>query len=96
MKFEWDSAKAESNLKKHGVAFEDAAQVFFDPLAITECDRVVEGEYRWKTLGTVDGCLLLLVAHTIRDESNVEIIRIISARQAEPKERKHYERNNTI
>ena len=96
-RYEWDSAKAESNLKKHGIAFEDAAQVFADPFAVAEQDRIENGEYRWQTLGTVDGCLLLLVAHTIRDDvEGTEIIRIISARRAVPRERRRYERNRSL
>ena len=53
-------------------------------------------EYCWKTLGLVEGYLLLLVAHTVLgDTDGTEIIRIISARQAEPKERKRYEQNHS-
>ena len=93
-RFEWDAAKAQSNLKKHRVSFEVAARVFADPFAMVEQDRVENGERRWQTLGIVDGYLLLLVAHTVRDdEDGTEIIRIISARRAEPKERKRYEQN---
>lgn len=55
------------------------------------------GEYRWQTLGWVEGHLLLLVAHTVRDdEDGTEIIRIISARRAEPKERTRYEKNRSL
>lgn len=96
MRFEWDSAKAESNLRKHRVSFETAIRVFADPFAIVEQDRIENGEYRWKTLGLVEGYLLLLVAHTVLgDTDGTEIIRIISARQAEPKERKRYEQNHS-
>ena len=76
--------------------FETATRVFLDPFAVVEQDRIENGEYRWQTLGTVDGCLLLLVAHTIRDENGTEVIRIISARNAEPKERRRYERNRSL
>lgn len=97
IKFEWDSAKAESNLKKHRVGFETAIRAFADPFALVEQDRIEGSEYRWQTLGIVDGYLLLLVAHTIRDdEEGTEIIRIISARRAAPKERKHYEQNCSL
>jgi uncharacterized protein len=93
-KFEWDQAKAQSNLKKHRVSFEMATRVFADPFALVEQDRIEHGERRWQTLGTVEGHLLLLVAHTVRDdEDGTELIRIISARRAEPKERKHYAQN---
>jgi len=62
--FEWDEAKAKSNYCKHGVSFKVATQVFDDPLCRTEQDRIEGGEYRWQTLGMVNGCLLLMVAHT--------------------------------
>jgi uncharacterized DUF497 family protein len=94
IEFEWDQAKAKANKKKHGVSFEIACRVFADPFALVEQDRFVEGEYRWQTLGMVEGYLLLLVAHTVRDENGSEIIRIISARRASRRERKRYEQEN--
>ena len=97
IRFEWDLAKAASNLRKHCVSFETAARVFADPFAVVEQDRIENGEYRWQTLGMVDGQLLLLVAHTVRDdEDGIEVVRIISARRAEPKERKRYEQNVSL
>jgi uncharacterized DUF497 family protein len=94
-RFEWDPAKAASNLRKHRVSFETAIRAFADPFALTDPDRIKDGEQRWQTLGVVDGYYLLLVAHTIRDEDEdgqlVEIIRIISAREADRKERRRYE-----
>ncbi|MDD5469104.1 MAG: BrnT family toxin [Anaerolineales bacterium] len=93
-RFEWDPVKAESNLRKHRVSFATATRAFADPFAVVEQDRIENGEHRWQTLGCVDGRLLLLVAHTVRDdEDGTEVIRIISARRAEPKERKRYEQN---
>lgn len=57
-------------------------------------DRIEDGELRWQTLGIVGGFVLLLVAHTIRDEeSGVEVIRVISARRADRREKKIYEQN---
>jgi len=91
VRFEWDAAKAAGNLRKHGVSFETAMRVFADPLALTEQDRIEGAERRWRTLGQVEGWLLLLVAHTVWDEDDGEVIRIISARRAEPKERRRYE-----
>ena len=92
MRFVWDSAKAESNQRKHGVRFEDAVHVFFDPLHLTVQDRVEGGEYRWQTIGQVGGAAVLLVAHTSTEDGPepVETIRIISARRATPQERKRY------
>jgi uncharacterized DUF497 family protein len=57
-----------------------------------EQDHIEDGELRWQTLGRVEGYLLLLVAHTVRDdEDGTETIHLISARCADPKERKRYE-----
>lgn len=96
-RFEWDSAKAQSNLEKHHVSFETAARVFADPFAVVNQDRIEDGECRWQTLGLVDANLMLVVAHTVRDdEDGTEVIRIISARRAEPKERRRYEQNRSL
>jgi uncharacterized DUF497 family protein len=92
VRFEWDDKKNASNLSKHGVRFETAARIFIDPWFVMEEDRVVEGEMRWRTIGEVDGEMLLLVIHLLRDdEDDQETIRIISAREAAPKERRRYE-----
>ena len=70
-------------------------RAFADPFALTEQDRIEGGERRWRTLGMVEGRALLLVAHTFRDEDQdgeaIEIIRIISARVADRRERRRYE-----
>ena len=92
--FEWDAAKAAANLRKHGISFELAVRVFADPLAISHQDRIEGDEQRWQTLGMADGVLLLLVAHTVRDEDEGEIIRIISARAATRKEKRDHEQEN--
>ena len=87
--FEWDEAQARINQKKHQVSFEIAARVFTDHLRSTHQDRIENGEQRWQTLGVVEGYLLLLVANTFRDEEDgSEVVRIISARRADKKERK--------
>ena len=94
-RFEWDPDKAGANRRKHGVSFETAVRAFADPFALTAQDRIEGGEVRWQTLGLVEGHLLLLVAHTVRDEDEegqaVEVIRIISARKADRAERRRYE-----
>ena len=93
VRFEWDEAKARVNQRKHGVGFEIASHVFDDPDALVQRDRIEGGEYRWQTLGLVGGVLLLLVAHTVRlEDDEDEIIRIISARRADRKERIRYEK----
>ena len=97
IRFEWDNEKAENNFRKHGVSFEISTRVFADLFAVVKQDRIENGEYRWQTLGVVDGYLLLLVAHAVGDDvDGTEVIRIISARRAEPKERKRYEQNRSL
>ena len=95
--FEWDRAKNLSNQRKHGVSFEEAAQVFRSPLFLSWKDRVQEGR-TLEACGKVEGLSLLVVAHTIREElesgDEIEVVRIISARRAEPKERRRYEKEN--
>lgn len=90
MRFEWDVEKAEANQRKHGISFVTAARVFDDPFVITIQDRVEGFEYRWQSFGTVAGYPLMMVAHVDRDEDGEEIIRIISARLATPRERRRY------
>jgi len=90
--FEWDEIKAALNYRKHGIRFEEAVFVFGDPFALSEHDRIERGEHRWQTIGMVEGLLLVLVAHTVHiEETGDEIVRIISARRADRKERKRYE-----
>ena len=96
VRFEWDEAKSLSNQRKHdGVSFEEARLVFQDPLHVTAPDRIEGGEQRWQTVGAVQGFVILVVAHTVAEEDAdggpVEIIRIISARRATPRERRRYE-----
>jgi uncharacterized protein len=91
--FEWDEAKAKSNRQKHGIDFDDAIEVFYDPRAVVERDRVVEGELRWQTIGKVGNVVVIQVAHTVDQRELDEVIRIISARRATRKERKRYEQN---
>jgi uncharacterized DUF497 family protein len=90
MRFMWDEGKNRRNLLKHKVSFETAVSVFDDPHAISVQDRFVQGEERWQTLGLIEGMVVLLVAHSIEFESDEEIIRIISARKATPREREVY------
>jgi len=88
MRFEWDPRKAASNLRKHGVSFEEAATALADDLALTGDDpdhSEVEG--RLITFGVSRAGRLLVVSHTERGER----IRIISARLATRTEREIYE-----
>ena len=91
IRFEWDSVKARTNQQKHGISFEDARHVFEDPYALFEQDRTETGEPRWQALGLAGGVAVLLVAHTIREEGEDEVIRLISARRPTRKERNRYE-----
>ena len=88
MRIEWDPAKAANNLRKHGVSFEEASSVFYDPLAVTGADPDhSETEERLVTFGMSPDGQLLVVSHTERGEA----IRIISARTATRTERRIYE-----
>jgi uncharacterized protein len=89
MKIEWDSKKAKSNLKKHGVSFEEAATALSDPMAATGIDPDHSiTEDRYVTFGVSEKGKLIVVSHT---EGN-EIVRIISARKASKGERELYEK----
>ena len=88
MTFSWDELKAAANLKKHGVDFREAATVFYDPLSTTFPDDAHSvSERRFVTVGLSALGRLLVVAHTDVNDT----IRIISARDATPSERKFYE-----
>jgi uncharacterized DUF497 family protein len=86
--FEWDEKKAKTNLKKHGVSFEEAITVFGDPFALTIYDPLhSEDEERFIALGESNRRRLLVVVFTERGDK----IRIISSRVASRGERKDYE-----
>ncbi|PIT99925.1 MAG: hypothetical protein COT74_07335 [Bdellovibrionales bacterium CG10_big_fil_rev_8_21_14_0_10_45_34] len=90
--FEWDARKARSNLKKHDISFEEASAVFFDSEALDGPDiSHSEFEPRYLRIGASLKDRILLVAYTLRrNEDGTTKIRIISARQANKKERKAY------
>ena len=85
MDFEWDSAKERANRKKHGIDFRTAAKVFLDPYVIEFDDHDAKSEPRFCAIGLVDGRMLFVV-YTMRDD----VVRIISARGAEPHEKRKY------
>jgi hypothetical protein len=93
VRFEWDERKNDSNLRKHQISFATATRVFEDPDYVMEQDREVDGEERWQTIGRIGDVLLLMVAHTVEDEEEDLIFRIISARRATAQERRRYEAN---
>ncbi len=88
MEFAWDERKNRINRRKHRISFETAISVFDDPFHVSRQDREVEGEVRWQTIGMVQGVHTLLVAHTMEEDDN--LIRILSARKATPRERHIY------
>ena len=89
--FEWDNNKAEINLKKHGISFEEARSVFYDELALEFYDdEYSEWEERFLMLGVSNKLNLLLICHCYRESTGN--IRIISARKATKNESKHYYR----
>ena len=75
------------NLRNHKVRFETAVLVFDDPYAITQRDSVFDEEERRITVGAIGAGSILLVVHTFHEKNNEEVIRIIWARAAEPRER---------
>lgn len=91
--FEWDPAKALTNIKNHGVAFEEAARVLLDPLALTVFDQAhSDNEERWFTVGQSSNGTLLVVVHTFHALSETRVrVRIISARKPTSNERRNYE-----
>ncbi len=90
--FEWDPVKAKTHLQKHGVSFEEAAEIFLDPLQLSMPDKQSELEERWITLDNTQAHQLRLVVHTFMTYHQEQVtIRIISARPATRHEQKHYE-----
>lgn len=85
MRFEWDEAKRQLNIEKHGIDFADLKPLFDGETVIIMDDRFDYGEYRFITLGLLNG-IVFVVVHTETDE----VIRIISARKATKYEEKRY------
>ncbi len=86
MRYVWDPKKNAANVRKHGISFSRAVMVFKGPVLETEDDRFDYGETRIQAIGLADG-KEIFVAYTDEGDS---IRRIISARKAEPHERKAY------
>jgi uncharacterized protein len=88
MQFEWDRDKEKRNIKKHGISFDEAVTVFYDPLSATFDDPDHSmGELRFITIGFSSQRSLLVVSYTERGKR----VRIISARPATAQERKRHE-----
>jgi uncharacterized DUF497 family protein len=94
-RFEWDPVKAAANLRKHGVSFDIALRAFADPFALTEQDRIEDGEVRWQTPWHGRRTRAAARRARVRDEDEngeaIEVVRIISARAADRRERRRYE-----
>lgn len=88
MDFEWDPAKARSNLTKHGISFSDVEPAFYDQYAISMPDPGASSEERFVLVGMDAIGRVVVVVYTYRDNS----IRVISARAATKAERKIYEK----
>ncbi len=89
VQFEWNQKKAEANLHKHNISFDEAATVFGDPFArIAEDTLHSEYEQRWHIIGMSAQYRVIVVAYMERND----FIRIITARKAEPSERRRYEK----
>lgn len=85
MKFEWDEAKRQTNIRKHGIDFADLEFLFDGETVTVPDDRFDYGEDRFITLGILNG-IILVVVHTESDK----VIRFISARKATKNEEKNY------
>jgi uncharacterized DUF497 family protein len=94
VRFEWDDNKDLVNKKKHGLSFDTARQVFLDPWLVRLPERVVNGEMRYWTVGKANGLTIVIVVHTLRNDFEEEVCRIISARKATPSERRIYEKTD--
>jgi uncharacterized DUF497 family protein len=91
--FDWDSNKNLTNSEKHGISFEQAQEIFLDPLHLSILDeRFSDFEERWITIGATESAEVIVVAHLYFVEEPEERIRIISARRATPRERRQYEK----
>ncbi|MCR4317142.1 MAG: BrnT family toxin [Planctomycetes bacterium] len=91
--FEWDEEKSNSNLKKHKVGFEEATDIFRDPLQLSVYDEEhSKHEERWVTFGISRIGRILAVMHTVNVKKSSILFRIFSARRATKNEIKEYEK----
>ncbi|NHT77909.1 BrnT family toxin [Rhizobiaceae bacterium CRRU44] len=90
--FDWNPAKAKTNLRKHGVSFVEALTIFDDPLMLSQYDEHhSDSEDRWITMGMTRSSHLIVVCHTYTDLAADRIsIRLISARRPTARERLQY------
>jgi uncharacterized protein len=81
--FEWDHEKSRANLGKHGIDFDDASEVFYEPIVLRRSDR--NDEERWIAIGSLEDRLIAVVF-----TRQADVIRIISARRAIKNEEREY------
>jgi uncharacterized protein len=91
IRFIWNPDKAVSNRRKHGVSFETACEIFFDPFVRLISSEVIGGEERESAIGMTEDWNLVVVVYTFREEA----VRLISARPATHRERTSYEDSAT-
>jgi uncharacterized DUF497 family protein len=93
LQFEWDEVKADANLRKHGIAFELASTIFFDPNLLTVADvEHSETEDRWFSIGiAANGVLLSIVYLWLDGDPAATRVRLISARTSAPSEFGQYQ-----
>ena len=84
--FEWDENKNQQNIRKHGISFEEATEIFYGIVFTTIDERYNYGEIREISIGAIQGLIIITVVHTERSGN----IRIISARKATLKEQRIY------
>ena len=86
MRFEWDEAKNQINIRKHGIDFNDIPEVFNHPMLAMRDDRADYGEERWISIGWIK----ILIGVVVYTERSRDVIRIISARKATKQEAQRY------
>lgn len=89
MRFEWDAAKNEANIRKHGIDFADVVTMFGQPMLVVLDDREDYGEERWIGIGWIRQ----LIGVVVYAEQRENVIRIISARKATKQEARRYEQS---
>jgi len=88
VKFKWDEQKNKANIRKHGLDFADASQIFDGPMLVRLDTRQDYDEERWITIGMTKGRVVVIV---YTEQNKGETILIISMRKALKHERKHYQ-----
>ncbi|MBI5409227.1 MAG: BrnT family toxin [Nitrospirae bacterium] len=98
MRFEWDKKKEKKNIKKHGVSFKEAVEIFDDAFLESKLDKRFDYfEERWISVGSTKDGKALIAAHLyLMTESGEDVIRILSARETTKKERKDHEKKRSF